>query len=325
MRNRASARRVGPVASTKRASFDNSPAVSEPALTPAQGTDFGMGDQLTHWILGDLSPHARVLTALAPALLVCAYFLTGYAAYLVRSLIRGVPRQFEGELRGRTALIGSHLRIAFFWVMNPLWRLLLATGISANTVTAIAAVMGVGAATAAAFGRFALAGWLFIFSGILDIFDGRLARARHEVSPAGAAIDSILDRYTDSLMLVGLGVYYRETWVVVPVFLALVGTSVVPYVRAKSEALGFPVRDGLMQRTERIAYLGTSVALAPIFEALTSPRDPHPAHWLAIAGIVFLCITSNATAVSRFVRLVRAMTAAGTRPTPLEHNKDRAA
>jgi phosphatidylglycerophosphate synthase len=281
--------------------------------------------ELASWILGDLTPQARVLTALAPVLLVSAYFLTGYAAYLLRTLIWGVPLEYEKELRGRTALVGSHLRFAFFWVMNPLWRLLLATGISANTVTAIAALMGVGAAGAAAMGRFGLAGWLFIFAGILDIMDGRLARARQEVSPAGAAIDSILDRYTDSFMLVGLGFYYRETWVVVPVFLALVGTSVVPYVRAKSEALGFPVRDGLMQRPERIAYLGTSVALSPIFEAIVFPLDRRPMHWLAVAGIVFLCVTSNATAVSRFVKLVRAITAAGSGPAPLEHNKDRAA
>jgi phosphatidylglycerophosphate synthase len=156
--------------------------------------------------------------------------------------------------------------------------------------------------------------------------DGRLARARKEVTPAGAAIDSILDRYTDSLMLVGLGVYYRNSWVVIPVFLALVGTSVVPYVRAKSEALGFPVRDGIMQRTERIMYLGSTVALAPIFEAIAFPNDRHPTHWLAVAGIVFLCLMSNATGISRFVKLIRAMTAAGASgPRPLEQNKDRAA
>ncbi len=282
--------------------------------------------ELTSWMLGDLTPRARVYTALAPALLVSAIFVTGYFAFIVRSLIWGVPRQYETEIRGRTALIGAHLRVAFFWFINPFWRLLLASGLSANAVTGIAALMGLGAALAAALGRFALAGWLFIFAGILDVLDGRLARARKEATPAGAAIDSILDRYTDSLMLVGLGFYYRNSWVLIPVFLALLGTSVVPYVRAKSEALGFPVQDGLMQRTERIAYLGSAVALAPIFEALVFPHDRHPMHWLAVGGIVFLCVTSNATAISRFVRLVRAMTAAGTPgPTPLEQKKDRAA
>ena len=280
------------------------------------------------WLLGDMTPRARVLTALLPAMVVSAYFLIGYLAYNVRCLIWGVPRNYEKDAnsRGRTALVGYHLRFYFFWVMNPLWRFLLASGLSANAVTGIAAGMGFGAAVAAAFGRFALAGWLFIFAGILDAMDGRLARARNQVSPAGAAIDSILDRYTDSLMLVGLGIYYRASWVMLPLLLALVGTSVVPYVRAKSEALGFPVRGGLMQRTERIMYLGSTVAVSPIFEAIAFPHDRHPMHWLAVAGIVFLAVTSNATGISRFVSLVRAMGATRTPgPGALGHEKDRAA
>jgi phosphatidylglycerophosphate synthase len=268
-----------------------------------------MGD-FTHWMAGDLSPRARVLTALLPAIVVSAYFILGYIAYNLRALIWGVPRQFEKDTRGRSTLMGAHMRYYFFWLTNPVWRLILASGISANAVTALAAVLGVGAAVAAGFGRFAMAGWLFIFSGMLDAFDGRLARAHNQVSPAGAAIDSVLDRYTDSLMLVGLAVYYRDSWVLLPVLLALVGTSVVPYVRAKSEALGFPVRDGLMQRAERIMYLGGTVALSPILEAWLFPHVRHPVHWLAAAGIVFLCITSNATGVSRFVKLVRGITAA---------------
>lgn len=267
-------------------------------------------DEVGSWLTGDLSPRARVFTALLPALLVSAYFLLGYGAYLVRCMIRGVPRQSERDTHGHTALVGLHVRYFFFWVINPLWRLILATGISANTVTGIAATLGVGAAVSAAVGRFALAGWLFLFAGILDVMDGRLARARHQESPAGSAIDSVLDRYTDALMLVGLGVYYRDSWVVVAVFLALVGTSIVPYVRAKSEALGFPVRDGLMQRPERLVYLGSTVAFSPIFEALVFPGDPHPRHWLAVAGVVFLAITSNATALWRFKTLVRAINAA---------------
>jgi phosphatidylglycerophosphate synthase len=220
--------------------------------------------------------------------------------------------------------VGYHMRYAFFFVVNPIWRLLLASGISANAVTATAAVLGGGAGVAAAFGHFGLAGWLFIFSGILDAMDGRLARARNQVSPAGAAIDSILDRYIDALMLIGLGIHYHDSWVVVPVLLALLGTSLVPYVRAKSEALGFPVRDGVMQRTERIVYLGTTVAMSPVVDAIFFPRDPHPTYWFAVAGIVFLAVVSNATAISRFVALVHALTAAATRPM-IGHDKHRAA
>jgi phosphatidylglycerophosphate synthase len=266
--------------------------------------------ELTQWMAGNLSPRARVLTALLPAIIVSSYFILGYIAYHLRVLIWGTPSQYDKDARGRSGLMGRHMRYYFFWLINPLWRLVLASGLSANAVTGLAAVLGAGAAVAAGFGRFALAGWLFILSGTLDVFDGRLARARNQVSPAGAAIDSILDRYTDSLMLVGLGIYYRDSWVLIPVLLTLVGTSVVPYVRAKSEALGFPIQDGLMQRAERIMYLGGTVALSPILEAWLFPDVRHPVHWLAAAGIVFLCVTSNYTAITRFVKLVRRIKAA---------------
>jgi phosphatidylglycerophosphate synthase len=262
--------------------------------------------------------------ALLPILVVAAYFFIGYVAYNVRRLLHGVPPDYETAARGRTALVGYHMRYAFFYVVNPLWRLILASGVSPNALTATAALLGVGAAGAAAFGNFGLAGWLFIFSGILDAMDGRLARARNVVSPAGAAIDSILDRYTDALMLIGLGFYYRDSLVVLAVLLALLGTSLVPYVRAKSEAMGFPVRAGVMQRTERIVYLGTTVAMSPVVEAIFFPNDPHPTYWLAVLGIVFLAIASNLTAITRFVALIHALTAAAAHPL-VERDKHRAA
>jgi phosphatidylglycerophosphate synthase len=271
-----------------------------------------------------LSGREDLLAPLLPVLVVAAYFFVGYLAYNVRCWLRGVPADYAKDARDRTALVGYHMRYAFLFVVSPLWRLILASGVSANALTGIAAVLGLGAAAAAAFGSFGLAGWLFIFSGILDAMDGRLARARNQVSPAGAAIDSILDRYTDALMLIGLGFYYRDSVVVLAVLLALLGTSLVPYVRAKSEALGYPVRAGVMQRTERIVYLGTTVALSPVCDAIFFPNDAHPMHWLAVLGIVFLAVASNLTAISRFVTLVHALTAAAARPL-IERDKHRAA
>jgi phosphatidylglycerophosphate synthase len=264
-------------------------------------------NELWRWIVGDLTPTTRVLTALLPALLASGYFVLGLVAYAVRCALWGPPRQYEPDARGRSALVGYHLRLFFFWIINPLWRLLLRSGLSANTVSALAWLLGVGAAVACGFGRFALGGWLFLLSGTLDALDGRLARAHNQVSPAGAAIDSILDRYIDALMLIGLGIYYRGQWPLVPAMLALMGSLLVPYVRAKGEALGFPVRGGLMQRTERILYLGGAVALSPIVEAIFFPDHPHPAHRLAIAGILLLAVTSNLTAAFRFATLVRAI------------------
>jgi phosphatidylglycerophosphate synthase len=198
---------------------------------------------------------------LLPALLVTAYFLGGYVLFVVRCAVWGTPRDPEMEARGGSILVGPHLRNGFVWVTQPIWRLVVASGASPTTITGIAAALGGAAGVAVAFGRFALGGWMFLFSGILDAMDGRLARARGQVTKAGGLIDSVLDRYVDGAMLVGLGWYYRGTWVLPVALVALVGSQRVPYVRARSEALGVPVRTGVMQRAERLLFLGTAVAL----------------------------------------------------------------
>ena len=129
-------------------------------------------------------------------------------------------------------------------------------------------LLGGAAGIAVGMGRFALGGWLFLLSGILDTFDGRLARSRNTVTPAGAAFDSLLDRYADGAMLIGLAFYFRASWVLIPTLAAIFGTSMVPYVRAKAESFGVTMRDGLMQRPERVLTLGVAVAFSPWVEGL---------------------------------------------------------
>jgi phosphatidylglycerophosphate synthase len=290
------------------------------------GASMSAADEVFLLIRGDLSPRARVVTALLPAIVAGGYFVVGLVIFTILMLLRGeVRRDSEMEARGASFLVSSYLRHYFIWALTPLWRLVVATGIPVMAVTTLAALLGLGAGVAVAAGRFALGGWLFLFSGMLDIIDGRLARARNQATSAGAAFDSILDRYTDSAMLLGLAWYFRESWVLFAVLVAFAGTSLVPYIRAKSEALGRPIRSGLMQRPERIVILGGSVALSPIFEALVFPDDARPMHWLAVVSMVFLAVASNATAVRRFVGLLRALGGTASRPGSNSHRTTAAA
>ena len=247
----------------------------------------------------------RALIDSLPVLLLGAYFVVGLAAYVVRCAIKGVPRDREMEARGGSAMLGVQLRHYFVWMVSPVWRLLLATGVRADTVTLGAALLGGGGSVAVAFGRFALGGCMSLASGILDAMDGRLARFRAQESKAGAAFDSILDRYVDFGLLAGLGWYYRGSVALLPVLLAMLGTFVVPYVRAKGEALRVPVAGGLMQRPERLLVLGGSVALSPLCEPLLAPGGSRPPNWLAVLGIAFVAVASNLTAIARFRSLVR--------------------
>jgi phosphatidylglycerophosphate synthase len=239
-----------------------------------------------------------------PAVMALMYFVVGFVAFGARSLVWGVPHDHEIESRGQSIFINFYFRNYFIWVVTPLWRLLLASGLRANAVTGVAAGLGGSAGVAVACGRFALGGWLFLLSGILDALDGRLARARGEALPSGTIVDSVLDRYADSLLLMGLAWYFRASWVLLPTLAAILGTSLIPYVRAKAEALGVPSHAGLMQRAERILYLGAALALTPLFEVIASPGVQHPFPRLAAVGIVFLAVTTNVTAIRRFIHLV---------------------
>ncbi len=95
--------------------------------------------------------------------------------------------------------------------------------------------------------------WILIgIVGALDVLDGAVARARGTAGRPGALLDSALDRYTDSIILL----YFY--WAVPPllVYASLVGTFLISYVRARAESLGLPMRGvGFMERAERLIYL----------------------------------------------------------------------
>jgi putative flippase GtrA len=92
----------------------------------------------------------------------------------------------------------------------------------------------------------------------------------------------------------------------VPCLLALTGSLLVPYVRARGESLGVRMADvGFMQRPERVLLLGVGTALSPIVEVVVAPADPHPPHRLAIVALVLLAVASHATALQRLHGLVR--------------------
>jgi len=168
-------------------------------------------------------------------------------------------------------------------------------------------MVGIGSGVAVASGRFALGGWLFILSGTLDTLDGKLARARNRVTRAGAAFDSLLDRYADGAVLFGLAFYFRNSWAVIPALAALFGTSMVPYVRAKAESFGVTMKEGLMQRPERVFTLGIAVMMSPFVETLLPASSAHSPQRLAAIGLVFLAVTSNTTAIGRIARLLSAL------------------
>jgi CDP-diacylglycerol--glycerol-3-phosphate 3-phosphatidyltransferase len=103
-----------------------------------------------------------------------------------------------------------------------------------------------------------LAGLTIILSGLFDLFDGVVARKFGKVTALGGFLDSVLDRYSDLILLLALFIYYLrkgEPDLVILTSFVSMGTVLIPYVRAKAEALQVPCTIGLMERAERIILL----------------------------------------------------------------------
>jgi CDP-diacylglycerol--glycerol-3-phosphate 3-phosphatidyltransferase len=137
------------------------------------------------------------------------------------------------------------------------------------------------------------AGALFLaVAGALDILDGAVARAAGQVSAFGAFLDSVLDRYSDLLVLGGVVLLFLRRGQAVHLLgtlLALVGTVMVSYTRARAESVGVECRVGVMERGERLLTLVAGALL----------------DWLAPA-VWILAVGANATAVHRIVHTWRA-------------------
>jgi CDP-diacylglycerol--glycerol-3-phosphate 3-phosphatidyltransferase len=102
------------------------------------------------------------------------------------------------------------------------------------------------------------AGLMIILSGLFDLFDGVVARKLGRVTLLGGFLDSVLDRYSDLLLLLALLIHYlknENSALVILTFVVAIGTVLIPYVRAKAESLQVPCSVGLMERAERIILL----------------------------------------------------------------------
>ena len=141
-------------------------------------------------------------------------------------------------------------------VAEPVARAMVGLRLRPNQLSCLGLVGSVIAAAAFAADQRRAGAVCLALAGALDILDGAVARASGQVSPFGAFLDSVLDRYSDLLVLAGLVFLFARLGrleVVVAVLLALIGTVMVSYTRARAESVGVECRVGLMERGERHA------------------------------------------------------------------------
>lgn len=241
------------------------------------------------------------LKPLAPAVAISVYFIGMLGVFSLRTAIYGLPADQDTLRRGASKILGRYLRHFLMWVLRPYERTLIRLRISPNAITFASLGTAALSGWAMATGRFATGGWLYLLTGILDILDGRVARATQTVSAGGAFFDSVMDRYAEITVFFGLAYFYRNSWAFWVVLAALLGSIMVSYTRARAESLGIRGVDiGMMQRPERLFYLGVITALSPIVQAFV-PAGPLPPFPPVVIALALLGLSANLTAVRRIL------------------------
>ncbi len=143
-------------------------------------------------------------------------------------------------------------------------RVLAKTPVTPNTITVFGLLVTAAAAYVIATGGLFWGGVILLAGSALDALDGELARQTDRVSVFGAFLDSTIDRVQEGLLFMGLALYYTalaSMWGVALSFLALLGSYLVSYTRARAEGLGFKGEFGFMSRPIRIILLGGALLL----------------------------------------------------------------
>lgn len=207
-------------------------------------------------------------------------------------------------------------------IINPFINLLIALKITPNMITTAGLVLNIVAAgifvyggEASHRGDLSIVGWggaMILFAGVFDMIDGRLARVSNTSSKFGAFYDSVLDRYSEMFMFLGICYYlvaHHYLFSSFFAFLALIGSSMVSYTRARAEGLSIKCDIGWMQRPERVVIIGGSALLCGILSPVFGPdfRIEGPTErisWFESISVftiplTIVAILSNFTAIQR--------------------------
>lgn len=143
-------------------------------------------------------------------------------------------------------------------------------------------------------GHFFWGGLVALLSAVCDAIDGSLARRSGAVTTFGRFYDSFLDRYSELAMFIGLSYFYAgsDMWrLVILTDLALAGSLMVSYARARAEGLGLDCKVGLMERPERLTVVIAGTLLSGMFDR----------HWIFEIALWILAVLTNVTAVQRML------------------------
>jgi len=216
--------------------------------------------------------------------------------------MRGAPRRrllllnvdgIMSEQTPKPQSLSDSLRPKVAGILQPIGRGLIRLRITANAITIAGTLLMAVVGVLLASGQFLLGGLLVIASAPLDALDGTVARLSGVKSKFGAFLDSTSDRYADGFILLGLMLYglnHRQDWMVILAFVAVWGSLLVSYTRARAEGLDLECKIGLLTRMERFII----IVVMLIFN-------------LILPGLIVLAVLTHVTAFQRIWYVRRVM------------------
>jgi len=218
--------------------------------------------------------------------------------------------------------IRNQLQQGIYKVINPFVRVLIRAGLTPNMVTTIGLILNIGVsiifiegAEKGNRGDLSYVGWagaLILFAGLFDMLDGQVARLGNMSSRFGALYDSVLDRYSELILFLGICYYlvaHHYFLSSLVAFIGMIGSLMVSYTRARAEGLGIECKDGLMQRPERVILIGVSALACGIASKWMGGN--YKIHWpnsnfpifetisIFTIPLTVMAVLANATAIGR--------------------------
>ena len=193
------------------------------------------------------------------------------------------------------------LQKVIYYLINPLIKGMIKIGITPNFITTTGFILNLFATGLMIYAAIydpsntsiiGYAGGVIIFAGLFDMMDGRLARLGNMQSTFGALWDSTLDRYSELFTLFGILFYLlanQWVWSGIITFLAIIGSIMVSYVRARGEGLGLDVKVGFMQRPERVVVTAIGSIVCGVCNSL----------WALAVPMMLIALLANITAFWR--------------------------
>jgi CDP-diacylglycerol--glycerol-3-phosphate 3-phosphatidyltransferase len=221
-----------------------------------------------------------------------------------------LPEEVVDRAKGKkeppsSKLLGVGIKTWWLLMIRPIEDYLIEQRVHPNILTITTLIVSIITGIFFHLGWIFLAGILLLAGSTFDIFDGRVARAQGLNSEHGAFFDSCLDRFSEAFIYLGILSYFHHSLFSYVVFLILCMTMMVSYTRARAEGLGVDCEVGIMQRTERVVYLGVLSVFNFLGNLATSALGLRPDDYLLRFALIVILLFSTYTAIHRMAHVMK--------------------